>query len=275
MNIYRKISMSEKPNYNFSHSSIHHYDNLGGEVLAYLQYIFFNYENLPEYLFFSPANLSTYWPFGENLLDNMIDLFVKYNVSYVPIANKFGLETFDHNGCCYSVVKKLHNSLINYEKLRKKSIYTFHVHPYSNAFFVSKYAIKRRSKNFYLNLLNDIMTIDKILIQSGIERSWWFIFDENDISGIFSLYKLCKYKYENIEFLTEICKLYKVKPALYGKLFYTKELLTFYEYYNLISSIVTINDLERNKNEIVKINNIVDNNLHFHIILCYEATIGI
>ena len=53
--------------------------------------------------------------------------------------------------------------------------------------------------------------------------------------------KICKYKYNNIRFLTESCKLYHIRPKelINENIYFNTKVKTLNEYYDIVSSLLT------------------------------------
>lgn len=191
--------------------------NLGGETTSFLQYIVDNYDDLPNYVFFSQAHPLEHWIYGVQNLNSYLLKLIQTNISFVSLSQTVGYEgamCYDDGGfkCCSEQVQQIYDLLVEKNGIidKNKRAYPFLIN-YNGLFIASRNAIIRNTKDFYFTLLSQLVTgyknpdVNLKTLHYAIERSWWFMFDEIHLS----LDRLCNKKDHNrFSHLKEACNIY-------------------------------------------------------------------
>ena len=126
-------------------------NNVGREGHTYYKYIYDNYENLEDYTIFLQGNPFDHSP---NIINNLYyyitnsDVNINFEfLSETIITSTFNLESLIHNQC--NNINETFKKIFNIEKSNFQ--FNFGI---GAQFIVSKKAILKNSKDFYLNIIN-------------------------------------------------------------------------------------------------------------------------
>ena len=165
------------------------YPNVGREAETYLRYIIEKYDNLPEVVVFTQANIADHR--GSNdvkILTTMEEQALQHGYSFPHVAPHdwvwgpdFNL--VDQDNKKYKDPMYYHDkNVISYYEYFKKilgfSIFPYPMYIYPNALFaVRKDKILRNTKAFYENIIRTVNHSEWNVEAYFMERSWFYIFN--------------------------------------------------------------------------------------------------
>ena len=177
------------------------YPNVGRESETYLRYIIENYDNLPDIVVFTQANIADHRGSNDVRYLNMLEMIAsKHGCSFPVIASNDWVWGPDfnfnkNNSDEYRDPNNYHDGkVISFYQYFKNNFganeYPYPLLVYPNALFaVSKELILKRPKKFY-ETLNSTVNYSKWPVEGHfMERCWYYIFnfDKSDHLAYISL----------------------------------------------------------------------------------------